>query len=164
MECAHYATVMELLWYPCKFFHSVTAACCGSIFYFLKTNKHLYIPKICSLETMVVDIGPPADWVKINVQRTVRFSFSTGMIRFLMWCVIFSPWGLTSNVKWFVQKDCYEVYALVPGLLREEVNPNIVISPYFCWSHVYQLGKLYPITVGYKNVWILRLSASERSP
>ncbi|XP_070028775.1 AT-rich interactive domain-containing protein 6-like isoform X2 [Nicotiana sylvestris] len=41
------------------------------------------------LETMVADIGPPADWVKINVQRT---------------------------------KDCYEVYALVPGLLREEVR------------------------------------------
>uniref|UniRef100_A0A5B7BMY5 Putative AT-rich interactive domain-containing protein 6-like isoform X2 n=1 Tax=Davidia involucrata TaxID=16924 RepID=A0A5B7BMY5_DAVIN len=41
------------------------------------------------LDTMVVDIGPPADWVKINVQRT---------------------------------KDCYEVYALVPGLLREEVR------------------------------------------
>ncbi|KAA8535907.1 hypothetical protein F0562_028385 [Nyssa sinensis] len=41
------------------------------------------------LDTMVVDIGPPADWVKINVQRT---------------------------------KDCFEVYALVPGLLREEVR------------------------------------------
>nr|GEU30973.1 AT-rich interactive domain-containing protein 6-like isoform X1 [Tanacetum cinerariifolium] len=37
----------------------------------------------------VVDIGPPADWVTINVQRT---------------------------------KDCFEVYALVPGLLREEVR------------------------------------------
>ncbi|KAK2984468.1 hypothetical protein RJ640_026955 [Escallonia rubra] len=41
------------------------------------------------LESMVVDIGPPADWVKINIQRT---------------------------------KDCFEVYALVPGLLREEVR------------------------------------------
>ncbi|OMO72102.1 hypothetical protein CCACVL1_17943 [Corchorus capsularis] len=41
------------------------------------------------LDTMVIDIGPPADWVKINVQKTV---------------------------------DCYEVYALVPGLLREEVH------------------------------------------
>ncbi|XVE82381.1 hypothetical protein DITRI_Ditri16bG0000100 [Diplodiscus trichospermus] len=41
------------------------------------------------VETAVVDIGPPADWVKINVQRT---------------------------------KDCFEVYALVPGLLREEVR------------------------------------------
>lgn len=41
------------------------------------------------LDTMVVDIGNPADWVKINVQRT---------------------------------KDCFEVYALVPGLLREEVR------------------------------------------
>ncbi|KAF2291666.1 hypothetical protein GH714_028010 [Hevea brasiliensis] len=41
------------------------------------------------LDVEVVDLGPPADWVKINVQRT---------------------------------KDCFEVYALVPGLLREEVR------------------------------------------
>ncbi|KAJ4829955.1 AT-rich interactive domain-containing protein 3 [Turnera subulata] len=41
------------------------------------------------VDVEVVDIGPPADWVKINVQRT---------------------------------KDSYEVYALVPGLLREEVR------------------------------------------
>ncbi|GMP81991.1 hypothetical protein CsSME_00036495 [Camellia sinensis var. sinensis] len=40
------------------------------------------------LMTHVADIGPPADWVKINVRET---------------------------------KDCFEVYALVPGLLREEV-------------------------------------------
>ncbi|KAJ7944014.1 AT-rich interactive domain protein [Quillaja saponaria] len=40
-------------------------------------------------DTAVIDIGPPADWVKINVQKT---------------------------------KDCFEVYALVPGLLREEVR------------------------------------------
>uniref|UniRef100_A0A803MA27 ARID domain-containing protein n=1 Tax=Chenopodium quinoa TaxID=63459 RepID=A0A803MA27_CHEQI len=39
-------------------------------------------------ETTVIDIGSPADWVKINVRET---------------------------------KDCYEVYALVPGLLREEL-------------------------------------------
>ncbi|MED6143496.1 hypothetical protein PIB30_006757 [Stylosanthes scabra] len=41
------------------------------------------------LDTAVIDIGPSADWVKINVQKT---------------------------------KDCFEVYALVPGLLREEVR------------------------------------------
>ncbi|EOX98944.1 hypothetical protein QUC31_014891 [Theobroma cacao] len=41
------------------------------------------------LDSMVIDIGPPADWVKINVHKTI---------------------------------DCYEVYALVPGLLREEVH------------------------------------------
>ncbi|KAF5463569.1 hypothetical protein F2P56_019472 [Juglans regia] len=41
------------------------------------------------LDSSVVDIGPAADWVKINVQKT---------------------------------KDCFEVYALVPGLLREEVR------------------------------------------
>lgn len=39
--------------------------------------------------TEIVDVGPPADWVKINVREA---------------------------------KDCYEVYALVPGLLREEVR------------------------------------------
>lgn len=41
------------------------------------------------LDTMVVDVGSPADWVKINVRKT---------------------------------NDCFEVYALVPGLLREEVR------------------------------------------
>lgn len=41
------------------------------------------------VDTTVVDVGAPADWVKINVLRT---------------------------------KDCFEVYALVPGLLREEVR------------------------------------------
>ncbi|KAL9255360.1 AT-rich interactive domain-containing protein [Drosera capensis] len=40
-------------------------------------------------DSEVIDIGQPADWVKINVRIT---------------------------------KDCYEVYALVPGLLREEVR------------------------------------------
>lgn len=30
-----------------------------------------------SLETMVVDVGPPADWVKINVQRFVSFSLES---------------------------------------------------------------------------------------
>ncbi|KAL7586522.1 hypothetical protein Lser_V15G36594 [Lactuca serriola] len=39
--------------------------------------------------TTVADVGPPANWVKINVRET---------------------------------KDCFEVYALVPGLLREEVR------------------------------------------
>ncbi|KAL9312502.1 hypothetical protein ACSQ67_017954 [Phaseolus vulgaris] len=45
------------------------------------------------LITAVVDIGPPADWVKINVRET---------------------------------KDCFEVYALVPGLLREEVSTVVI--------------------------------------
>ncbi|GFS35933.1 ARID/BRIGHT DNA-binding domain-containing protein [Actinidia rufa] len=41
------------------------------------------------LVTTVIDVGPPADWVKINVRET---------------------------------KGCFEVYALVPGLLREECS------------------------------------------
>ncbi|XP_039068712.1 AT-rich interactive domain-containing protein 5-like [Hibiscus syriacus] len=46
-------------------------------------------PKKLRSDTMVVDIGAPADWVKINVQKTA---------------------------------DCYEVFALVPGFLRDEVH------------------------------------------
>ncbi|KAL1815861.1 AT-rich interactive domain-containing protein 6 [Daucus carota subsp. sativus] len=41
------------------------------------------------LVSTVIDVGPPADWVKISVRE---------------------------------HKDCFEVYALVPGLLREEVR------------------------------------------
>ncbi|KAK6164742.1 hypothetical protein DH2020_001606 [Rehmannia glutinosa] len=41
------------------------------------------------LEVRVVDVGVPADWVKVNVNK---------------------------------MKDCYEVYALVPGILREELR------------------------------------------
>eukprot|EP01018_Ginkgo_biloba_P032221 Gb_18614 [translate_table: standard] len=41
------------------------------------------------MDAMVVDVGPQADWVKVNVHKT---------------------------------RDCFEVYALVPGLLREEVR------------------------------------------
>ncbi|KAG6785528.1 hypothetical protein POTOM_007089 [Populus tomentosa] len=41
------------------------------------------------MDAEIADIGPPADWVKINVRES---------------------------------KDCYEIYALVPGLLREEVR------------------------------------------
>ncbi|XP_021608941.1 AT-rich interactive domain-containing protein 6 isoform X3 [Manihot esculenta] len=62
----------------------------------LKSNGLLKRKKPSTVEravhvphTMVIDIGPPADWVKINVQRT---------------------------------NDCFEIYALVPGLLREEVH------------------------------------------
>ena len=28
---------------------------------------------VVRLDTAVVDVGPPAEWVKINVQRTVSF-------------------------------------------------------------------------------------------
>ncbi|KAJ9186279.1 hypothetical protein P3X46_001877 [Hevea brasiliensis] len=59
-----------------------------------KTNLE-HPEKIASIETdkelemEIVDVGPSADWVKINVRES---------------------------------KDCFEVYALVPGLLREEVR------------------------------------------
>ncbi|XP_050366094.1 AT-rich interactive domain-containing protein 5-like [Argentina anserina] len=46
-------------------------------------------PTNLQLDVEVSDLGPPADWVKVNVRKT---------------------------------KDCFEVYALVPGLLREEVR------------------------------------------
>ncbi|KAI7726960.1 hypothetical protein M8C21_011385 [Ambrosia artemisiifolia] len=55
----------------------------------MKASKPQLRYPVSLLDSPVVDVGPPADWVKINVQRT---------------------------------KDCFEVYALVPGLLREEVR------------------------------------------
>ncbi|KAL9247372.1 hypothetical protein vseg_020812 [Gypsophila vaccaria] len=51
-------------------------------------SVQMKLPNIHS-DATVIDIGSPADWVKINVRAT---------------------------------RDCYEVYALVPGLLREEVR------------------------------------------
>ncbi|GJN22026.1 hypothetical protein PR202_gb09555 [Eleusine coracana subsp. coracana] len=56
-----------------------------------KASSPEYTPKLPrgKEDSMVTDIGEPADWVKINVRQT---------------------------------KDCFEVYALVPGLLREEVH------------------------------------------
>lgn len=38
-------------------------------------NSHLNSDFSClfpRLDVTVVDVGPPADWVKINVQRTVK--------------------------------------------------------------------------------------------
>ncbi|CAK7357570.1 unnamed protein product [Dovyalis caffra] len=63
----------------------------------LKRKKPSYVEhavksprtKSARLDVEVIDVGAPADWVKINVQKT---------------------------------KDSFEVYALVPGLLREEVR------------------------------------------
>ncbi|EEF52922.1 AT-rich interactive domain-containing protein 5 [Ricinus communis] len=52
-------------------------------------EKHANIETDKELDMEIVDVGPPADWVKINVRES---------------------------------KDCFEVYALVPGLLREEVR------------------------------------------
>ncbi|KAJ0086853.1 hypothetical protein Patl1_09329 [Pistacia atlantica] len=52
-------------------------------------EKHAHAEADKQLVTDIVDIGPPADWVKISVRET---------------------------------RDCYEIYVLVPGLLREEVR------------------------------------------
>ncbi|RXH96747.1 hypothetical protein DVH24_009589 [Malus domestica] len=63
----------------------------GSVKHRTPTNLELSTTNIEAdkqVVTTVVDLGPPADWVKINVRET---------------------------------KDCFEVYALVPGLLREEI-------------------------------------------
>ncbi|KAL5976937.1 hypothetical protein ACLOJK_021274 [Asimina triloba] len=53
------------------------------------------------VDAVVADIGPAADWVKINVRRTRSLNIA---------------------IHLFMQNDCFEIYALVPGLLREEVR------------------------------------------
>ena len=73
---------------------------------------------------MVIDIGAPADWVKINVQKTVGLSF----VLFLGQCAILLL-SMTLYLS-LSQIDCYEVYALVPGLLREEVSISQDYSPF----------------------------------
>ncbi|TQD83414.1 hypothetical protein C1H46_031059 [Malus baccata] len=68
----------------------------GSVKHRTPTNLELSTTNIEAdkqVVTTVVDLGPPADWVKINVRET---------------------------------KDCFEVYALVPGLLREEALTAMV--------------------------------------
>ncbi|XP_071702247.1 AT-rich interactive domain-containing protein 5-like isoform X2 [Rutidosis leptorrhynchoides] len=68
-------------------------------------------PSRPQFDSPIVDLGPPADWVKINVQRT---------------------------------KDCFEVYALVPGLLREEVvNLPSRIDPHQTSAVVTLHGQLF---------------------
>lgn len=80
------------------------------------------------LEIMVVDVGVPADWVKVNVQRMVCiFVF---FIQSLV-CSHSTHRDLTSFNLVVLQKDCYEVYALVPGLLREEASNRDVIFSFF---------------------------------
>ncbi|KAI3921831.1 hypothetical protein MKX01_005520 [Papaver californicum] len=56
---------------------------------FKATKQRGSSPQRMDTTPTVIDIGHPADWVKVNVRRT---------------------------------RDCFEVYALVPGLLREEVR------------------------------------------
>lgn len=76
------------------------------------------------MDPMVVDVGPSADWVKVNVRQTVRRSDLTCMNIWWWCCVVNCIWNqlLTLNVIYaYAQKDCFEIYALVPGLLREEV-------------------------------------------
>lgn len=92
-----------------------------------------------------MDIGPPADWVKINVRETVsQFGFSLYLIHVLSMYRngIFVPFKLafSKTVCYIhVQKDCFEVYALVPGLLREEVTS---LAPYLYHFVIFVQEKL----------------------
>jgi len=47
----------------------------GSVYFrtlvYLLTCSPLLICVAARLDTTVIDIGPPADWVKVNVQKTV---------------------------------------------------------------------------------------------
>jgi hypothetical protein len=82
------------------------------------------------LITTVVDVGPPADWVKVNVRETVSVFVYLFVIFFFPRNVLLDMTELLSIFCWdpdyfhciCAQKDCFEVYALVPGLLREEVS------------------------------------------
>ncbi|KAH0706306.1 hypothetical protein KY285_010809 [Solanum tuberosum] len=71
------------------------------------------------LDVQVVDVGPPADWVKINVRET---------------------------------NDSFKVYALVPGLLRDEVRVQYdLASRLVITGQPNQLDNLWGVT-GFKKV------------
>ncbi|EXB56259.1 AT-rich interactive domain-containing protein 5 [Morus notabilis] len=74
-------------------------------------DKTLTVAADKQVVTSVVDIGPPADWVKINVRETIIALLIKPSVSVLSKFTVF-----------YSQKDCFEVYALVPGLLREEVR------------------------------------------
>lgn len=84
------------------------------------------------MDTSVVDIGPPADWVKINVQKTVSLSYV--WIEYNLFNYI-----IYSSRESCVQKDCFEVYALVPGLLREEVISRVMFFFFLCNNSAHTL-------------------------
>ena len=84
----------------------------------------------------VVDVGPPADWVKINVQRTVCYYLENLSNPPTLFYV------LINSLFKCPQEDCFEVYALVPGLVREEVSS---------FSH----------TLGVESMYILSLCTCE---
>lgn len=79
--------------------------------------------------TTVADVGPPANWVKINVRETVSIVISMALYIYNMRFnfLQFPSWLYVSHA----QKDCFEVYALVPGLLREEVINYLATITFF---------------------------------
>lgn len=80
--------------------------------------------------TNIVDLGPPADWVKISVRETVSAFYSLFQLSIPSTVNCIGPYYLHCL---YAQKDCFEVYALVPGLLREEVSPceTIFVLPLY---------------------------------
>uniref|UniRef100_K4AUN4 SHSP domain-containing protein n=1 Tax=Solanum lycopersicum TaxID=4081 RepID=K4AUN4_SOLLC len=91
-------------------------------FHDLNHSRIFFRNVLLRLDVQVVDVGPPADWVKINVRAT---------------------------------NDSFEVYALVPGLLRDELRVQsdptgrLVIT-----GHPHQLDNPWGVT-SFKKVVIL---------
>ncbi|XP_006363397.1 AT-rich interactive domain-containing protein 5-like [Solanum tuberosum] len=83
------------------------------------TDKIINCFPSARLDVQVVDVGPPADWVKINVRET---------------------------------NDSFKVYALVPGLLRDEVRVQYdLASRLVITGQPNQLDNLWGVT-GFKKV------------
>jgi len=78
------------------------------------------------LAAEVVDVGPVADWVKINVKESVS-NFCQRLKKrqkLANWMFVSNMEFLPNLFSFFLnsQKDSFEIFALVPGLLRKEVS------------------------------------------
>ncbi|AAD30601.1 Hypothetical protein [Arabidopsis thaliana] len=78
------------------------------------------------LAAEVVDVGPVADWVKINVKESVS-NFCQRLKKrqkLANWMFVSNMEFLPNLFSFFLnsQKDSFEIFALVPGLLRKEVR------------------------------------------
>lgn len=120
-------------------------SCFGSFILKLITSvlvrSGFYMHLFNRVDVSVVDIGLPADRVKVNVQKTVsslvslsQLSFSAGNFEDLIW----------SWIKFLSQMDCFEVYALVPGLLREQVGES---DSFRCWFRATLVVLLLPFLI-----------------
>lgn len=95
----------------------------------------------------VVDDGPIADWVKITVKETVSY-FCTIATKHRLFVSHLESYHICFFFLLLFensQENSFEVFALVPGLLRHEVSTPL--KPYYWKSYLRSLWILYELHI-----------------